>query len=67
MIQLFNVENNNQPKALWVKTRKGRGYLKYDEANPDTGKKAMINVLIGVVILVVLLLIANSLDLGHAH
>ena len=38
-----------------------------DIHNPDTGKKAMINVLIGVVILVVLLLIANSLDLGHAH
>ena len=38
-----------------------------DIHNPETGKKAMINVLIGVVILVVLLLIANSLDLGHAH
>ena len=38
-----------------------------DIHNPDTGKKAMINVLNGVVILVVLLLIANSLDLGHAH
>ena len=38
-----------------------------DIHNPETGKKAMVNVLIGVVILVVLLLIANSLDLGHAH
>ena len=38
-----------------------------DIHNPETGKKAMINVLIGVVILVVLLLIANTLDLGHAH
>ena len=38
-----------------------------DIHNPETGKKAMINVLIGVVILVVLLMIANSLDLGHAH
>ena len=38
-----------------------------DIHNPETGKKAMINVLIGVVILVVLLLVANTLDLGHAH
>ena len=38
-----------------------------DIHNPETGKKAMIHVLIGVVILVVLLMIANSLDLGHAH
>ena len=38
-----------------------------DIHNPETGKKAMINVLIGVAILVILLLIANSLDLGHAH
>ncbi len=27
---LFSNENENQPKAIWVKTRKGRGYLKYD-------------------------------------
>lgn len=38
-----------------------------DIHNPETGKKAMANVLIGVAILVVLLLIANALDLGHAH
>ena len=38
-----------------------------DIHNPETGKKAMIHVLIGVAILVVLLLIANTLDLGHAH
>lgn len=38
-----------------------------DVHNPETGKKAMMYVLIGVTILVVLLLIANTLDLGHAH
>jgi zinc transporter 9 len=38
-----------------------------DIHNPETGKKAMIHVLIGVAILVVLLLIANTLDIGHAH
>jgi len=38
-----------------------------DIHNPESGKKAMMHVLIGVVILVVLLFIANSLDLGHAH
>lgn len=38
-----------------------------DIHNPESGKKAMIHVLIGVAILVVLLVIANSLDLGHAH
>ena len=38
-----------------------------DIHNPETGKKAMMHVLIGVAILVVLLLIANTLDLGHAH
>ena len=38
-----------------------------DIHNPETGKKAMVHVLIGVAILVVLLLIANTLDLGHAH
>ncbi|MEE2812015.1 MAG: ZIP family metal transporter [Candidatus Thermoplasmatota archaeon] len=38
-----------------------------DIHNPETGKKAMVHVLIGVAILVVLLMIANSLDLGHAH
>ena len=26
----FNGENLDRPKAIWVKTRKGRGYLKYD-------------------------------------
>ncbi|MDP6899600.1 MAG: ZIP family metal transporter [Candidatus Thalassarchaeaceae archaeon] len=38
-----------------------------DIHNPESGKKAMTQVLIGVAILVVLLLIANTLDLGHAH
>ncbi len=38
-----------------------------DIHNPETGKQAMIHVLIGVTILVGLLMIANSLNLGHAH
>jgi zinc transporter ZupT len=38
-----------------------------DIHNPESGKKAMTHVLIGVAILVVLLLLANTLDLGHAH
>ena len=38
-----------------------------DIHNPETGRKALIHVVMGVVILVVLLMIANSLDLGHAH
>ena len=38
-----------------------------DIHNPETGRKAMIHVLIGASILVVLLLVANTLDLGHAH
>ena len=28
--ELFNNPDDNQPKALWVKTRKGRGYGKFD-------------------------------------
>ncbi|SVC08488.1 uncharacterized protein METZ01_LOCUS261342, partial [marine metagenome] len=31
--KLFTDDNKNQPKAIWVKTRKGRGYLKYDYAS----------------------------------
>jgi zinc transporter 9 len=38
-----------------------------DIHNPETGRNALIHVVMGVVILVVLLMIANSLDLGHAH
>jgi len=38
-----------------------------DIHNPDTGKKAMVNVLIGVALFTVILLIANAMDLGHAH
>ncbi len=38
-----------------------------DIHNPESGRKAMFNVLIGVGILVVLLIIANSLGIGHAH
>jgi len=37
--ELFDSQNNNQPKALWVKTRKGRGYLKYDEASHGSPHK----------------------------
>ncbi len=38
-----------------------------DIHNPETGRKALMHVLIGVAILVVLLLIGDSLDLGHSH
>ena len=38
-----------------------------DIHNPETGKKAMIHVLIGVAILLVLLVLANVMDLGHSH
>ena len=38
-----------------------------DIHNPETGKQAMINVLIGVAIVAVILVVANMLDLGHAH
>ena len=37
--ELFHAENNNQPKVLWVKTRKGRGYLKYDETSHGSPHK----------------------------
>ena len=37
--KLFDTGNDNQPKALWVKTRKGRGYLKYDEASHGSPHK----------------------------
>ena len=37
--KLFDKGNDNQPKALWVKTRKGRGYLKYDEASHGSPHK----------------------------
>ena len=38
-----------------------------DIHNPETGKKALMYVLTGIVILVILLVLANSLHLGHAH
>ena len=38
-----------------------------DIHNPHTGRKALIYVLTGIVILVILLLIADGLDLGHTH
>lgn len=31
--ELFKDPDPNQPKALWVKTQKGRGYYKYDAAS----------------------------------
>ena len=31
--ELFEDDNKNEPKILWVKTRKGRGYGKYDNAS----------------------------------
>ena len=36
---LFTNENKNEPKAIWVKTRKGRGYLKYDSASHGSPHK----------------------------
>ena len=38
-----------------------------DMHNPETGKKAMQFVLVGVAIMVALLLVAGMLDIGHAH
>jgi len=38
-----------------------------DIHNPVDGKKALMHVIIGVVILVALLFVADSLDLGHSH
>jgi zinc transporter ZupT len=38
-----------------------------DIHNPEDGKKALMHVIIGVVILVALLFVADSLDLGHSH
>ncbi|SVD84358.1 uncharacterized protein METZ01_LOCUS437212, partial [marine metagenome] len=37
--ELFNTTVSHQPKVLWVKTRKGRGYLKYDEASHGSPHK----------------------------
>lgn len=38
-----------------------------DIHNPETGKKAMMYLLVGVAILVALLVLGNALDLDHAH
>ena len=38
-VNLFKSSDDNQPKALWVKSRKGRGYLKYDEASHGSPHK----------------------------
>ena len=37
--ELFNNPDDNQPKALWVKTRKGRGYGKFDYASHGSPHK----------------------------
>ena len=41
--KLFSEENENQPKAIWVKTRKGRGYLKYDSDSHGSPHKRNSN------------------------
>jgi len=38
-----------------------------DIHNPETGKKSMLYVVLGVVLMLLLLLGANMLDIGHAH
>tara|TARA_Y100000590_G_scaffold144022_1_gene165575 strand:+ start:3310 stop:5658 length:2349 start_codon:yes stop_codon:yes gene_type:complete len=38
-IELFENNDSNKPKALWVKSRKGRGYLKYDESSHGSPHK----------------------------
>ena len=37
--ELFDQENLNQPKALWVRTRKGRGYQKFDDSSHGSPHK----------------------------
>ena len=37
--ELFNGEKLDRPKAIWVKTRKGRGYLKYDSSSHGSPHK----------------------------
>ena len=37
--ELFTDDLQHQPKAIWVKTRKGRGYLKYDNASHGSPHK----------------------------
>tara|TARA_Y100001936_G_scaffold200005_1_gene201625 strand:+ start:747 stop:3068 length:2322 start_codon:yes stop_codon:yes gene_type:complete len=41
--ELFSDEKKDRPKAIWVKTRKGRGYLKYDSASHGTPHKRNSN------------------------
>ena len=38
-----------------------------DIHNPDTGRKALMYVITGIIILVILLILADSLNLGHEH
>ncbi len=37
--ELFNDPHSDRPKALWVKTRKGRGYNKFDSASHGSPHK----------------------------
>ena len=37
--ELFSDKNDDRPKAIWVKTRKGRGYLKYDSSSHGSPHK----------------------------
>ena len=38
-----------------------------DIHNPESGKKAMFHVLLGIIILTILPMVADTLDLGHQH
>ena len=37
--ELFSDDRQDRPKAIWVKTRKGRGYLKYDSSSHGSPHK----------------------------
>jgi len=37
--ELFSGDKQDRPKAIWVKTRKGRGYLKFDNASHGSPHK----------------------------
>ena len=37
--ELFTGDRQDRPKAIWVKTRKGRGYLKYDSSSHGSPHK----------------------------
>ena len=38
-----------------------------DIHNPETGRKALMYVITGIIILAILLVLADSLNLGHEH